>query len=384
MRDGLSKGDAGRATDQVLFRSAAIARGVLGIAGAFAGVFDAGSSPWTGVALVAVAVNLIWSLFFVWRAVGRGLTPAVMAVDLAEVAALCLLQRWVVSPEGLPTGASWISALVGARVIYGHIGVRPAMGFVGGMVVVAAYVTGQVLASVPGSGIANAGVYLLQNLCGLVLLALLRKVGRAADAELDEFHRSRGRAHADRIRRAGEREADRRLHDTVLATLTMVGSGAITESTARLRFQARSDLRVVSDLRGDGAATGESVRLDKMLREVPGRVGWSSGVRLDVVCCVVPPDVAEAFVGAAHAALANAHRYAGIDHATLTLTQDVGGISVVVSDSGRGFDPAAVPAHKYGLREAVVGRLAAVGGHASVDSVPGQGTAVTLRWSGRD
>ncbi|KDN20921.1 sensor histidine kinase [Amycolatopsis rifamycinica] len=374
------EGDASRATDRVLFRCAAIARGSLGATGAFAAVLDAAQSP--AMTLVAAGGNLAWSAFFVWCAVRRRITGGLLAVDLAEVVALCLLQGQLVSPGALPSGASWIAVLIGVRVIYGHIGVRPVAGVAGGFLVIAAYVAGQVLAGVPGAGIAQAGVYSLQNVCGLVLLALLRRVGCAADAELAEFHRSQSRARADRLRRAEEREADRRLHDTVLATLTMVGSGAITASSARLRAQARADLDVVSDLRdgdGDGAGTG-LVRLDRLLRDVPARAGWPSGVRLELAACEAPAVVADAFAWAAGAALVNARRYAGVGHASLVLANEAGEIVVTVADTGRGFDPAAVPAYKYGLREAVVGRLAAIGGDAVVRSSPGRGTVVTLRW----
>jgi signal transduction histidine kinase len=364
----------------VLFRCAAIARGSLGVTGAFAAVLDADRAPILTMTLTAAAVNLVWSLFFVWRAVRRSITTWLIAIDLVEVVALCLLQGQLVSPEAVPTGVSWIAVLIGVRVIYGHIGVHPAFGIAGGMVVIAAYITGQVLAGVPGAGIAQAGVYLLQNVCGLVLMALLRRVGRAADAELAEFHHSRARARAAQFRRAEEREADRRLHDTVLATLTMVGSGAITASSARLRAQARADLEVVSDLRdGDGAGHGP-VRLDRLLQDAPARAGWSTGVRMDLAACEVPADVADAFAWAAGAALVNARNYAGVENASLVLTEETGEIVVTVSDAGRGFDQSRVPAHKYGVREAVVGRLAAIGGDAVVDSCPGHGTVVTLRW----
>jgi signal transduction histidine kinase len=366
--------------NRVLFRCAAIVRGSLGVTGAFAGVLDAGRTPIPAVTVAAVVVNLLWSSFFVWCAVRRRITARLMAVDLVEVVALCLLQGRLASPEALPTGVSWIAVLIGARVIYGHIGVRPVAGAAGGMAVIAAYVAGQVLADVPGAGIAQAAVYVLQNVCGLVLLALLRRVGRAADAELAEFHRSRARARADRLRRAEERETDRRLHDTVLATLTMVGSGAITASSARLRAQARADLDVVSALReGDRAGNG-LVRLDRLLQDAPARAGWPAGVRTELAGCRVPADVADSVVSAAGAVLVNARKYSGAEHASLVLAERAGEVVVTVSDAGRGFDPSAVPAHKYGLREAVVGRMAAIGGSAVIDSSPGRGTVVTLRW----
>ena len=54
-----------------------------------------------------------------------------------------------------------------------------------------------------------------------------------------------------------------------------------------------------------------------------------------------------------------------------------------VRDEGPGFDPAAVPAERRGIRDAIVGRMAFAGGQASVESVCGEGTEVTLRVSAR-
>ena len=55
---------------------------------------------------------------------------------------------------------------------------------------------------------------------------------------------------------------------------------------------------------------------------------------------------------------------------------------VEVADDGPGFDPATVPAHRYGLRESIHGRMATVGGRAEVTSAPGAGTRIRLEWPG--
>jgi signal transduction histidine kinase len=39
-----------------------------------------------------------------------------------------------------------------------------------------------------------------------------------------------------------------------------------------------------------------------------------------------------------------------------------------------------VPAHRYGLRESVRGRMAAAGGRATVDATPGRGTRIVVEW----
>jgi signal transduction histidine kinase len=51
---------------------------------------------------------------------------------------------------------------------------------------------------------------------------------------------------------------------------------------------------------------------------------------------------------------------------------------VFVRDRGQGFDPAAVPEDRLGLRESVMARMTRAGGTARVRSEPGSGTEVSL------
>jgi signal transduction histidine kinase len=51
---------------------------------------------------------------------------------------------------------------------------------------------------------------------------------------------------------------------------------------------------------------------------------------------------------------------------------------VFVRDRGSGFDVAAVPPDRRGLRDSVTGRLARWGGSAEIRSTPGEGTEVEL------
>jgi hypothetical protein len=57
-----------------------------------------------------------------------------------------------------------------------------------------------------------------------------------------------------------------------------------------------------------------------------------------------------------------------------------GGVEVVISDHGTGFDPARIKAARAGLRSSIRGRLRDAGGHAEVISAPGAGTTVVLTW----
>ena len=56
------------------------------------------------------------------------------------------------------------------------------------------------------------------------------------------------------------------------------------------------------------------------------------------------------------------------------------GLEVVVADNGAGFRPDRVGPHRFGLALSVHDRMASAGGCATVESAPGRGTVVRLRW----
>jgi signal transduction histidine kinase len=79
--------------------------------------------------------------------------------------------------------------------------------------------------------------------------------------------------------------------------------------------------------------------------------------------------------------LNNVVRHARATTTTVDVTRVGRGLRVTVTDDGVGFDALAVPATRRGLRDCVTGRLAAIGGTATVDSLPGHGTTVRLEWT---
>ncbi|MFA4927781.1 MAG: ATP-binding protein, partial [Patulibacter sp.] len=60
------------------------------------------------------------------------------------------------------------------------------------------------------------------------------------------------------------------------------------------------------------------------------------------------------------------------------------GSAVYVRDEGPGFDPASVPPQRRGLRDSILTRMARVGGQATVESAPGEGTEIALRLPAND
>lgn len=67
-----------------------------------------------------------------------------------------------------------------------------------------------------------------------------------------------------------------------------------------------------------------------------------------------------------------------------TVRVDIGmhGVGVRIDDDGVGFDPRRVPADRLGIRHSIVERMRRLpGGDAVVESHPGRGTTVVLRWA---
>jgi signal transduction histidine kinase len=98
-----------------------------------------------------------------------------------------------------------------------------------------------------------------------------------------------------------------------------------------------------------------------------------------VVVGDAPVDDALAALGAAtREALINAAKHSGAPSADLYTEVTAERVQVFVRDRGVGFDPAAVPGDRRGLRDSLTGRLARLGGTAEIRSAPGEGTEVEL------
>jgi len=220
-------------------------------------------------------------------------------------------------------------------------------------------------------------------------LALDHGIAGAA-ARIDEV----GRAHqAERI--ASEAEARQRqdarvLHDTVLATLSLLAHSGVGVGVAALRQQAGDDARLLKQLRLgaplDNASnaifspdsdedllstTFESVR--QRFARMGLDVNWHGVGQL-----ALPRETLDALLGALGECLENVRRHSGVNEADVTVSDDDRTVRAMVTDAGHGFEPETVDRARLGYAESVVGRLQTVGGRARVFSSPGSGTTVML------
>lgn len=246
--------------------------------------------------------------------------------------------------------------------------------------------------AVPGSAVSSEAVTVLLGwvLASTFAFWLSASVPRAARRIY-----SIGRAHRAE-RQASETEAQRRqgarlLHDTVLATLTLLAHSGVGVSPAALRHQADDDARLLRQLRLGGAPvpqSSEHYNLDPVEESVLGHTLESVKQRFGRIGLEVswhgtgqvllPSDVLDAFLLALAECLENVRRHSGVTDAHVTITDDDTTVRAMVTDAGVGFSLTDIDAARLGFKDSVVGRLREVGGNARLFSSPGAGTTVVL------
>jgi len=181
------------------------------------------------------------------------------------------------------------------------------------------------------------------------------------------------------------------LHDTVLATLTLLAHSGVGVAPEALRQQAADDARLLRQLRLGATPTpeasgeykletGDDTVLGRTLESVKQRFGrmglevsWHGTGQV-----LLPTEVLDAFLLALAECLENVRRHAGVTEAHVTITDDETTVRAMVTDAGVGFALDDIDSARLGLKESVVGRLREVGGRARLFSSPGSGTTVVL------
>jgi signal transduction histidine kinase len=171
--------------------------------------------------------------------------------------------------------------------------------------------------------------------------------------------------------------ADRRIHDTALPALDAVAVLAESPDTKRVAREYAAILRRNIDRNRKG-------KLSDDLAGVVAELSWHGmRTRLDLggldarVDSTLLPERRNAIREAIGAALHNTARHSGVHDAEVRVETRAGGVEVTARDTGAGFDMDHGRAG-FGIGESIVGRMAEVGGTATIESHPGTGTRVTL------
>lgn len=190
----------------------------------------------------------------------------------------------------------------------------------------------------------------------------------------------RARSAADARRRA---RFSRFVHDEVLSVLTAANLFR-GEPPPELRAGAAATIRALES--GSPSASNSAQSLDPLeaaerLRARLTRISPAAEISVETDGPPVAADAVEALGDAAAEALRNASRHAGAKRIEVRVAVLRGGIEVSVADDGVGFDAAAAPEERMGIRQSVVARVCEIGGDAQIISAPGAGTEVRLSWT---
>lgn len=273
---------------------------------------------------------------------------------------------------------------------------RPAAAVLGGLAL--AYVVGAAGTLTLGPQTLSGFASEMVSLIGVpVLAALLAKpwleAGGARLAAESELQGARAFVKAAEAREVERAKQYRTLHDTVLSTLSALSRGSLDPQQHDIRQRIAADADYLRGLIAttDSAAgmylVGELARLT--------REQASAGLRVHPhiadVPDEVPTDVARAVSDCVREALNNVVKHSGTKEAWVTVVGNTEAnpidpqpgagtkLLVTITDRGTGFDTSR-PRRGLGLKGSIKARMSEAGGAAEVDSEPGQGTTVELRW----
>ncbi|MBB2946862.1 signal transduction histidine kinase [Actinoplanes lutulentus] len=248
----------------------------------------------------------------------------------------------------------------------------------------AAYVTGSLAGPAGADGfgaVAHNAVSLaaFAALAGLVA-GHLRQNARDLDAAGEAARAASAREAAARARFDERTLHYDRLHHTVLSTLSKIARGRLDHRTDEVRALAQRDADYLRGLVTAGPAPGAGLAtaLAGVVRDKQA-LGLHIHSQFHDLGEPLPEAVEMALTSAVREALTNVDKHAGTDEAWLTAVGDDGGVTVRVVDRGRGFRPEEVSPGRGLIRE-LRHCVVEVGGRATVDSAPEQGTVVEVSW----
>jgi len=346
-------------------------------------------APATYLPLVPLFVALVFAQYRI------GLSRSYLWILLEVLSVLgIVVSISALNPDGLtPAALSAIAQLTAASLASVALVLatdRVRIGALVGIFVVVTVVTVWLTAD-SRSPIATAGLLFL----GWSLAAVTGIWISAGVPQAARRIASIGRAHRAE-RQASEIEAQRRqsarlLHDTVLATLTLLAHSGVGVAPAALQQQSADDAKLLRQLRLGATPTPlssggynlepvEETVLGTTLESVKQRFGrmglevsWHGTGQV-----LLPSDVLDAFLLALAECLENVRRHSGVREAHVTIVDDATTVRAMITDAGVGFILDDVDSARLGFKESVVARLKEVGGHARLFSEPGSGTTVVL------
>ncbi|MBD8506509.1 hypothetical protein HT102_08430 [Hoyosella sp. G463] len=339
--------------------------------------------PATNAMLVLIAVAWNVTLVGIVRR-KHWIPPRIVWIDVVIMSALLIATSFNSWPEQVYSGMNWSGRLAMGTVALVAAALPLRQFLVAWLTIVAVRLGSTTLAA---DGFEPPVDEFASILNGYVWFALvfyfIRHYLVAQARKLDQLTQQQAELKATEAAaqaRLEERlDQHRRLHDTVLTTLTAIARGGLDHRGAdvRSRCAAEADyIRRLISTDADTAGSSLATNLTDTIRRAE-TLGLRVRYQHDAFPAALPPDVVDALCGATGEALNNVAKHSGSADAWITVTVDEGAIALRIVDRGAGFDQAATPPG-FGITQSITARLAEHGGSARIDSEPGHGTIVEL------
>jgi PAS domain S-box-containing protein len=123
--------------------------------------------------------------------------------------------------------------------------------------------------------------------------------------------------------------------------------------------------------------SGVVAAIENLVAETEARGGPKIAFSAKVRFVRLDPHLENSLFRIVQESLANVARHSGSDTARIEMVQEADQLRLTVQDHGAGFDPATVGEKCFGLA-GIRERAELLGGHAEIDSRPGEGTRVSV------
>ncbi len=248
--------------------------------------------------------------------------------------------------------------------------------------------------TIPAGGEATWGHAVLEGVFAialggavLILVTMLRQAASAVDlaqaTAMDRYSHA-VRQHATEVERV---RVDSIVHDNVLATLISAARAFTPRARELAAVMAGNAIGHLRDAAATSPDDGTTVRFASLAERITDAAAAVSSPFEQHVKSLgtrsLPVHAAEAIYSAAVQAMVNSLQHAGeagVRRWVAVQGDRRGGFEVVVGDTGEGFSLVDVPDERLGVRVSIIERVANAGGRVVIQSAPGEGTVVTIRW----
>lgn len=342
-------------------------------------------SPALNIVMLAAAV--VWNVGLGVGIRRRGWFPHwTIGADVAIVCVLLLLGTMNTPADHVFTRLNWSTKLVFGTAALLGAALAPWPALLVGLIPVTTQLGALVVKfgtlKLPVDGV----VGLLNSFFWFAVIAhFMRRYlcaqGRVLDETTQRQLAMEARRAAERARFAERIAQYRKLHDTVLTTLTAIARGGLDHRVDTVRGRCAADADYVRRLIREDAS-GTFTSLGSELADVIA-AAENLGLRVhylhDRLPAEVPREVVQAIAEASREALNNVQAHSGTTTAWLTATWDGDTLAVLIVDRGRGFEPDTLRPG-FGIRSSITERMREIGGEADVFGMVDNGVCVELRW----